>query len=68
MLYSAEPQAGTVGDSQQLQQIAEEQTDTDLEEDDTSCREGGDMNEGDISDSSLFSDIPESQTAQCSIV
>ncbi|MGH0158818.1 UNVERIFIED_CONTAM: hypothetical protein FKN15_047673 [Acipenser sinensis] len=67
-----ETQAGTVGDPaqpdsqpQQQQQpppTAEERADAGLEEDETSCGEGGDLDEGDISDSSLFSDIPDSQT------
>ncbi|MGH0121843.1 UNVERIFIED_CONTAM: hypothetical protein FKN15_075944 [Acipenser sinensis] len=74
-----ETQAGTVGDpaqpdsqpQQQQQpppQTAEERADAGLEEDETSCGEGGDLDEGDISDSSLFSDIPDSQTVRRSIV
>ncbi|MGH0175852.1 UNVERIFIED_CONTAM: hypothetical protein FKN15_074971 [Acipenser sinensis] len=79
-LYSAETQAGTVGDPAQpdsqpqqqqqppLPQTAEERADAGLEEDETSCRERGDLDEGDFSDSSLFSDIPDSQTVRRSIV
>ncbi|MGH0166257.1 UNVERIFIED_CONTAM: hypothetical protein FKN15_053486 [Acipenser sinensis] len=73
-----ETQAGTVGDPaqpdsqpQQQQQpppTAEERADAGLEEDETSCGGGGDLDEGDISDSSLFSDIPDSQTVRRSIV